>query len=178
VRGCALPANAESPRVAGEIVSLGSGARTVNATGTLSVSPGVCGDVKAIVSWCTTWDSVPPTSTTTRLSGAAPVLGKSVSQGAVAVAVHDSVAPSALASRSVALTVSGAVACVVSRIAAGLTTSRSWIVGLTSLSIRHVATDIASTKTKQPVTKRMAAGLTSVWIQATSDAGRVTAKSR
>src|SRR5882762_9450684 len=123
-------------------------------------------------------ESVSPRSSTTRLSGAAPALGASVTHGEVAVAVHDSVAPSALASRSVALTVSPEVACTESRIAAGLTRSRSWIVGLTSLSIRHVATDIASTKTKQPVTKRMAAGLTSVWIQATNDAGRVTAKSR
>ncbi len=112
-------------RDSGETLSAGAGARIVNATGTLTVSPGACIDVNVIVSWWTTCESVSARSSTTMLSGAPPELRKSVSQGAVAVAFHERVAPSALASRRVAGTESLEPAWAESSNAAGVTTSRS-----------------------------------------------------
>jgi hypothetical protein len=104
VCGCALPANAESVLACGETVSSGEGARIVNSTGTLTVSPGDCIDVKAIVSWWTTWDNVSARSFTIVLSGAPPELDTRVSHEDFAAARQERIAPSALASRSIVLT--------------------------------------------------------------------------
>ncbi len=114
--------------------------------------------VKTIVSWWMPCDNVSARSVATTLSGAPPEPVESVSQGAVAVAFHTRVAPSALVSRSVAMTPTREPACAESRTETGLTTKRSWTPGCTSLSMRHVATDMVSTKSKEPVAKSMAAG--------------------
>jgi len=47
-----------------------------------------------------------------------------------------------------------------------------------SLSRRQVTTDKASAKSKQPVAKRVAAGVNKVLVLAANRSGRVTAKSR
>jgi len=70
----------------------------------LTVAPGVCVDVKTIVSWTIACESATASSVTMMVSGAPPELDEIVSQGAVAVAVQDSGAPSALARRSVSVT--------------------------------------------------------------------------
>ncbi len=75
-------------------------------------------------------------------------VGESVTQAAVFVALHGSVTPSALATRTVRVRATVEPTCAESRKLSGFTVSRSAVAGLMSLSRRHVVTDTASAKTK------------------------------
>ena len=157
VCGSALPANAVSARDVGDTDNSGAGGRMSKLTGTLTVLF-ACADVKTIVSWCGTCESVSARSVTTRLSGATPELVDKLLHVAVFVALHASVPPSAFVIRNV--TVRGAVdpAFAEALRLSGVTAILFVIDGLISLSRRQVVSDAASTKTKQPIARPRATG--------------------
>jgi len=93
------------------------------------------------------------------LSGVVPEESDSSSHAADLVAVHDSVAPSTVATRNVIALLPVEPTCAKVSIVDGLTVSRSAAAGLINLSRRHVVTDMPSANTRAigPANRRWSA---------------------